>query len=314
MFISPNEKCPVCHKELSNTDDVVVICPQCGTPHHKECYNSLGHCFNEDKHKDGFEYSFANEPESVGDNQPQVNENTDGGTNNPQSNAKNDRYTTMFMPAASPYDNDESEIEGKKICDISATVRTNSQRFIPKFIKNKSVSWNWGGLFFGPYYLLFRKIYTPGIILLAISLIVQFVVNGVFYQQISHYTAFISANAQTIMSQEFLLNPDTELLEQMTTLANEIYPAIAIIAGVRILIHLVTALFADKLYRARVLSLISKVDETLENGGSLESPLFAQSISPKEMRRLYLGKIGGTNLFVPMLCWLIIDLVTSFIQ
>ena len=52
MFYTGYE-CPVCHNKFKESDDVVV-CPICGTPHHRECYNSLGHCANEDKHADGF--------------------------------------------------------------------------------------------------------------------------------------------------------------------------------------------------------------------------------------------------------------------
>ena len=46
-----NEKCPVCNTEFKDGDDIVT-CPVCGTPHHRECYNKIGHCINEDKHKE----------------------------------------------------------------------------------------------------------------------------------------------------------------------------------------------------------------------------------------------------------------------
>ncbi len=29
--------CPVCMKKFTETDDIAV-CPECGTPHHRECY------------------------------------------------------------------------------------------------------------------------------------------------------------------------------------------------------------------------------------------------------------------------------------
>lgn len=35
--------CQICHSYLFDDDDVVV-CPICGAPHHRDCYNSLGHC------------------------------------------------------------------------------------------------------------------------------------------------------------------------------------------------------------------------------------------------------------------------------
>ncbi len=48
-------KCQVCDNEFVKGDDIVV-CPECGTPHHRECYNNLGHCINESKHSQGYDY------------------------------------------------------------------------------------------------------------------------------------------------------------------------------------------------------------------------------------------------------------------
>ena len=50
--------CPVCKKRFVNGDDVVV-CPECGAPHHRECYEELGHCHYEDRHAPGFSFEKA---------------------------------------------------------------------------------------------------------------------------------------------------------------------------------------------------------------------------------------------------------------
>ena len=42
-------KCSVCHAYLFDDDDT-VYCPVCGAPHHRECYNGLGHCAFEEAH------------------------------------------------------------------------------------------------------------------------------------------------------------------------------------------------------------------------------------------------------------------------
>ena len=47
--------CPVCGKAFVQGDDVVV-CPDCGAPHHRECYRRLGHCALEDKHASGAQW------------------------------------------------------------------------------------------------------------------------------------------------------------------------------------------------------------------------------------------------------------------
>ncbi len=48
--------CDVCNEKFTSQSDVVV-CPECGTPHHRECYKQLGHCVNEARHAEGFEWT-----------------------------------------------------------------------------------------------------------------------------------------------------------------------------------------------------------------------------------------------------------------
>ena len=55
MFLYENEICPVCEKPFQEGDDVVT-CPDCGTPHHRECYDKLGRCENQNLHGTGFVY------------------------------------------------------------------------------------------------------------------------------------------------------------------------------------------------------------------------------------------------------------------
>ncbi len=51
-----NHNCPVCNKKFSKGDDVVV-CPICGTPHHRECYQNHGNCYFAYKHDAGYTYN-----------------------------------------------------------------------------------------------------------------------------------------------------------------------------------------------------------------------------------------------------------------
>ena len=50
-----NQICPVCEKTFTE-NDTIVVCPECGTPHHKDCYFSLGECKNKAFHAEGFSY------------------------------------------------------------------------------------------------------------------------------------------------------------------------------------------------------------------------------------------------------------------
>lgn len=44
--------CPICDKPFDDHDDVVV-CPDCGAPYHRHCYQESGHCIMDDLHEKG---------------------------------------------------------------------------------------------------------------------------------------------------------------------------------------------------------------------------------------------------------------------
>ena len=46
-------KCPICQQPFQQNDDIVV-CPECGAPYHRECYQAHGHCVFEEKHGSDF--------------------------------------------------------------------------------------------------------------------------------------------------------------------------------------------------------------------------------------------------------------------
>ena len=62
-----NYKCPVCSKPFEKDEDIVV-CPECGTPHHRDCYDSLGHCFYEEKHNSNFSFDSVKKENSHDEN------------------------------------------------------------------------------------------------------------------------------------------------------------------------------------------------------------------------------------------------------
>lgn len=45
-------KCKSCGNAFKHEDDIVV-CPDCGTPYHRECWKKEGHCINNDYHLSG---------------------------------------------------------------------------------------------------------------------------------------------------------------------------------------------------------------------------------------------------------------------
>lgn len=64
IFISYAEKarsCVACGKEFDENDDV-VFCPDCGAPHHRECWKQEGHCHYEAAHGTELQWHPKEEP------------------------------------------------------------------------------------------------------------------------------------------------------------------------------------------------------------------------------------------------------------
>lgn len=188
-----NLTCPVCNEKFSADDDIVV-CPICGTPHHRECYKTLGRCANISWHNEG---KIFDATEQV--NEQEENAQTDrepkekvpcrrcGNLNDSDalfcdrcgapvsqgfSNAgpfvKIDMSQGSFNPFAA-LDSDEL-IDGKETWKYKAVVKENPIRFIPQFKAffktGKKTSFNLAAFFFSPIYFLYRKMYSLGIVLL----------------------------------------------------------------------------------------------------------------------------------------------------
>lgn len=66
-------ECAFCKKKFEEGDDVVV-CPICGSPHHRECWKENGGCANSSLHKDNFSWEMPEDllPKEQPKEQPKV--------------------------------------------------------------------------------------------------------------------------------------------------------------------------------------------------------------------------------------------------
>lgn len=200
-------KCPVCEKYFHPNEDIVV-CPECGTPHHRECYNEIGRCSNFDKHKDGFDYQ-----ESFKTDNKDNNNSGEGfiickncGTRNSDSaffcthcqtplheqNADQRQNAQRSPYGASPFGNQPQSAnpnvilfdplagvspstdigEGVTAGETAKFVKQNTPYFITVFNNINKFSksrFNFCAMLFGGGYLLFRKMYKIGSIITAIQ-------------------------------------------------------------------------------------------------------------------------------------------------
>lgn len=168
------ETCPVCHETFTDGDDVVV-CPDCGTPHHRVCYKQQNACANAALHNEGF--AWAPVQSKTGQQTAPVSTLL---TEKPTAEERGDGHNIVFCPecgaengaeepvctqcGARLYNNAANgqpflppvqlpngaaqgylsgmtviaptdTIDGNTVLDTAEYVQTSARRYIPKFYK-----------------------------------------------------------------------------------------------------------------------------------------------------------------------------------
>ncbi len=170
-----NYKCPVCESRFKEEDDVVV-CPDCGTPHHRECYLKNSHCFYENKHGEIIEKLLAEKENSEEKNNQESFEN---------QRASEDFKEADFETAKEEISNifeqveenswDKNTINGEPFLNYGAAIGKNEKYYILRFKmiekRNARGVWN-GAAFLVPFaWSLYRKMYKIAAVILALYML-----------------------------------------------------------------------------------------------------------------------------------------------
>lgn len=259
--MSQNEtklSCVKCKGYLFEEDDV-VYCPVCGAPHHRECYNAIGHCALEESHGTENQYDLLKKKSE--EKQKPAYEVVI-----PQSNNTKDEYTPgdeIFenLPPMDFLGGIPADFEIEKGITAKETrnfVISNTHRYIPKFTelsnKNKS-SWNFIAFFFPTEWLLSRKMYKKGIIvgmLFIIATLLSVPLNNTFY----NLGIFDLKNSQEIAQ---------TLLANMADIHWGVWIAEFVGLGLSLTLRLVVAMLGDFWYRGHVMEKIKEIKETSDD-------------------------------------------------
>lgn len=266
--------CPICSKEFEDGDDVVV-CPQCGAPHHRQCWVQHGECAFAADH--GTEHQWkrprlkSEEPDSDAEKEglhcPRCGYLNDDGTlfcikcgmplqtGNGQKNTSNSSSWSARGPVVpNPLGgvNPNETIDGIPVGDIAAFVGNNSYYYIPRFVamaKDKSkITVNWAAALLMQNWVAFRKM---GGIFAIVAAIVTLI----------NIPSFIITLASSVMMMPDVANYQTILFQP----SNAVIVASYIMPFVALLMRIFLALFGNRLYMNYVIKRIHKLKEAHSN-------------------------------------------------
>ena len=316
------ELCPWCGNVFTEDDDIVV-CPECGTPHHRSCMHAHAGCAHNAQHSEGFTWKPSarddsttrdteDEPAAV---QPLIDEGRcpycgeelpeDG--NGVCPNCGRVRIKVFNAPGAGPVspvfkpDFDPNEKIGEITSgDIALACRTGANHYIKSFRKfeyGASLSFNIGAFVFAPHWFLYRKLYKAAAIFISVFLALNI---WLLPQRIKTEDFVIEMNnwmreaSSAEASEEELQKEYDSYMKRARELIKPCLPPILLLAAM----HIVAAFTADRMYRKRCLEIIKDVDS-----GSL----------PEHGRQIELFRRGGTSFLLGAAsyfgCRLILEMV-----
>ncbi len=191
------EKCAACGIEIT-ADDSVIVCPDCGSPHHRDCYLKYNSCANEGYHATGQKWKRAViEPKkdtvickNCGFSNPDDAEicqqcgydlnkdiETDAAADETEEAAE--EVFQNMLGSGKPYlgFDPEEDLGGATVREVSDFVNTNTIYYLPIFKRMKDfgskISFNITCLFFPSLYFANRKMWSWAILATIVSVVLS---------------------------------------------------------------------------------------------------------------------------------------------
>lgn len=304
--------CPGCSQLFGETDDIVV-CPECATPQHRECWLKEKRCVNAERHAPGFVWTPLSvaEPEAdafdpakddgvicavCGANNPKDAEvcsacGSAAGTPAPAQpgTAPEQTQTTAadpFAGLAARGFNPEEEIGGVKSGDLLLYIQSGARSYINRFrsmeSKAKKISWNWAAFFFAPYWFFYRKLLKPGAVFLGLTLALSLALSS---QAVSIYSAVTALSTEISQYEDPAQVPE----KTVTALQNEVLK-FAAIASAFLVPNTAAALCANWFYKKKSIDDIKSIRRHAESENIFRSITVSRGgVSPLAFAISYLG-------------------------
>ena len=316
--------CPICNVPFSDADDIVV-CPQCGAPYHRACYKQIDHCIYNHEAGEAWQKPQAAEAEPEDTIRcPQC------GTDNPagslfcstcgksltappeQPNAApggnpSSAYSSFFTAASGLHPN-EFIADDVTVDEASKAVQVNSLYYVPIFksIRERGRSrFNFSALFFSGGWLLFRKQYKAGALVIGLQTLMNVL-----------STLVMTLVAQPLMVEIYTkcgIDPATVALtkEQQMIIASEMqnYPQllwVSLLSYLPLILNVVIAIVigfrGNRMYYHHVVKKIRRIRESVgvESQETYQTELFRQGgVNPKVI--LIIALLNMALYYVPLI-------------
>ena len=256
--------CPVCGKPLTSDDDIVV-CPDCGAPHHRECYLAHGSCAFAEQHASGMIWQRPAGSDASPDVRPQAipPAQMPGVEAAPPDYRKNfERPSGGYQPAVDAEHREQAkefgiapddELGGVSVKEISQFVGENSMYYLPRFklidMQQPFFNINLSAVIFNFLYFFHRKMYKVGAILLLFFLL------NMLPRLLLLYYIFPDWMQSFLYGSVPVINSGYDNLLMLAQIFHYVYMALCLVAGV----------FANKFYYRFVVDRVHEIKKRCQD-------------------------------------------------
>ncbi|MBS6445573.1 MAG: DUF2628 domain-containing protein [Ruminococcus sp.] len=179
-----HEECIICKKKFLEDDDIVV-CETCGTPYHRECYNSVGKCINTEYHKNGWTFSEKHsKPADILNQKPknlsEVKVDTFNENNNStkQENFIQDNYDKVISVSNNILNqvnlDPNEKCSGVTLLEFYLYSKSlfNTKKFYKMSTEKSKNAFNIWAFLFSEYYMVSKNMYVPAVFTFLINFII----------------------------------------------------------------------------------------------------------------------------------------------
>jgi len=345
-----NEPCCGCGEVLCPATDDVVVCPDCGSPMHRHCWQAASGCPKSAQHGEGFAWCPTIIPE-----EPSFDQKNELGqicTECGDNCAPGDRFCdncganfeessqSIFERAQQESLRREAQLRenfprymvngrqlrmgdtvaGQPMEEISLQLRGSHRtvsRYLSRFENSGRFGWNWAAFLLGPYWFFFRKLYKPALIFAGVALALTFAfmpISSDINDRV--FDGRITDSSYGELFQAVAQGAyAAEMQQAMQQYRWHLFALGALWLGARV----VAGLVADDILRRKIFDNIGKLreGEILFGSGNPEATA-VESAARRLGRHQTLMRMGGFSFFAPLAYFwalqLLPDMILEFIR